>query len=427
LGNGDGTFQPARRLDGVVDPTSLVVADFNGDGIPDLAVTGIGGVFVFLGNGDGSFQPARTFAAGAVPLSVAVGDFNGDGIPDLAVADGAVYGGTPGVDVLLGNGDGTFQPAHTFAAGVFPDSVVVGDFNGDGIPDLAVADGGDQQGNGQGVSLLLDNGDGTFQAPRTFSAGITPDSLVVGDFNGDGIPDLAVANAGMREHQNRDGSVSVLLGNGGGTFQPAVTYAAGVAPVALAMADFNGDGIPDLVFANYYGGARVLLGNGDGTFQTSPISYVGGSDSVSVAVGDFNGDGRADLALAAASPNPGVSILFNDGNWPAGPRSTPGRRANRSHAGAHVTARPLPATALIPNASELLHRSAVGITPEPEPALLASSLGASSADITDTTATHALPGVCYRPATRSASRWDPASADLGLLDQALAGLVWEDR
>jgi hypothetical protein len=142
-------------------------------------------VSVLLGNGDGTFQAARNFAAGNRPWSVAVGDFNGDGIPDLAVANSY----SNNVSVLLGNGDGTFQAARNFAAGSFPLSVAVGDLNGDGTLDLAVANSG-----GNNVSVLLGNGDGTFQAARNYAVGNGPLSVAVGDFNGDGAPDLAVAN-----------------------------------------------------------------------------------------------------------------------------------------------------------------------------------------------------------------------------------------
>src|SRR5881397_2620325 len=173
------------------NPRSVAVGDFNGDGRLDLAVTNAssydvpGTVSVLLGNGDGTFQSALSFAVGSNPLSVAVGDVNGDGRLDLAVAN--YYSND--VSVLLGNGDGTFQPARTFRVGTYPSSVVVGDFNGDGRPDLAVANG-----NSNDVSVLLGNGDGTFQPALSFAAGTAPVSVAVGDINGDGRPDLAVAN-----------------------------------------------------------------------------------------------------------------------------------------------------------------------------------------------------------------------------------------
>src|SRR5262249_8558076 len=193
-------------------------------------------VGVLLGNGDGSFQQAITYAVGSSPRSVAVGDFNGDGNQDLAVANG----GTANVSVLLGNGDGSFQAAQNFAAGSRPGAVAGGDLHRDGKPALAVANRG--SGN---VSVLLGNGDGTFQPAQNFAAGANPISVAVGDFNGDGNPDLAVAGG-----TGAASGVRVLLGNGDGSFQAAQTYAAGILPQSVAVGDFNGDGNPDLAVAN---------------------------------------------------------------------------------------------------------------------------------------------------------------------------------
>jgi hypothetical protein len=157
-----------------------------------------------------------SYDVGHSPEAVAVGDFNGDGTPDLAVAN---YGGTT-VSVLLGNGHGTFQAAHNFAAGFGAVSLAVVDFNGDGSPDLAVAAPLDEV-----VSVLLGNGEGTFQPARHVATGIVAQSVAVGDFNGDGRPDLAVVSGNFFS-----GTVSVLLGNGDGSFQPALNFAAGSGP-----------------------------------------------------------------------------------------------------------------------------------------------------------------------------------------------------
>src|SRR5207248_1325674 len=158
---------------------------------------------------------------------------------------------------------------------------------GDGIPDLAVANKGSAT-----VSILLGNGDGTFQAAQSYDAGTSPQSLVVGDFNGDGHADLAVANDIIGA-----GTVSVLLGNGDGTLQAAQSYDGGFRPWSVAVGDFNSDGVPDLAVANNSipGTVKILLGNGDGTFRPSQ-DYTTGPLAQSVAVGDFNGDGNADLA-----------------------------------------------------------------------------------------------------------------------------------
>ncbi len=187
-------------------PTALAVADVNGDGTPDLVIVNKSNstVNVLLGNGDGTFQDPLTVATGAGPTAVTVADVNGDGNPDLITADSD--GNT--VSVLLGNGDGSFQPPLTYAVGSSPASVIVDDFNGDGIPDLAVANA-----RSDTVSVLLGNGDGTFQPPLTYAVGVSPALLVAGDFNGDGYPDLAVA----------DGLVSVLLNAADWTGGPTAT------------------------------------------------------------------------------------------------------------------------------------------------------------------------------------------------------------
>jgi len=227
------------------------------------------------------FSGPTNYPVGTSPLGAAVGDFNGDGKQDLAV----VNTGSANVSILLGNGDGTFQPAVNYSVGGSPGYVVVGDFNGDGKLDLAVS-------NGLVVNILLGNGDGTFKSPKNYKVHGLANDVYVADFNGDGKPDLLTVNTS-------NGNISVLLGKGDGTFQaPIVTSTKGNIPY-LAIGDFNGDGKLDVVIAESLGvgkGNRItLLGNGDGTFQPPQITPLNLSPRYLVA-GDFNGDGKLDLA-----------------------------------------------------------------------------------------------------------------------------------
>ncbi len=289
---------------------SVALGDFNGDGDADLVATNYydSSVSVLLGNGNGTFQSKVDYSAGPEPVSVAVGDFNGDGKADLVVANG--NDGPSYVSVLLGNGDGTFQSPANYSVGsllypyMSPASVAVGDFNGDGKADLATAN---LFGN---VSVLLGNGDGTFQTAVHYLAGAAAEFVAVGDFNGDGKADLVTVNYA-------DNSLSVLLGNGDGTFQASLNYTLAtfpyVSPDSVAVADFNGDGKADLAVANAsVGTVSVLLGKGDGTFQAK-VDYPAGTDPTSVLVGDFNGDGKADLATADSGGN-NVNVLLGNGN-----------------------------------------------------------------------------------------------------------------
>jgi hypothetical protein len=274
-----------------------------------------GAIGVLLGNGDGTFQPAVTYDSGGhFAFSVAVADVNGDGKPDIVVANDSSPTGS--VSVLLGNGDGTFQPAVSYATGAyFTLSIAVADLNGDGKPDLVVANqcvAGNCANNGAGV--LLGNGDGTFQPAVNYDSGPAPASVAVSDLNGDGKPDIVVVNEG--------GPVDVLLGNGDGTFQGAMSYGLpGQSPAFVVVADLNGDGKQDLVVAG--GGtsnsscnaavtAGVLLGNGDGTFQSADSYCLDRGNGTSVAVADLNGDGKVDLVTADGN-NYFISVLLANG------------------------------------------------------------------------------------------------------------------
>jgi VCBS repeat protein/Big-like domain-containing protein len=286
------------------------VGDFNQDGIPDLAVVNANSnnLSVLLGNGNGTFKPQVLYAVGAAPAAVVVGDFNGDGFLDLAVVNSSPNSNN--VSVLLGNGDGTFQSQVVYQVGNSPWAIAAGDFNGDGIPDLVVANS-DQIGS---VSVLLGNGDGTFQPQAAYPTGSFPDALVLADFNNDGILDIATADSG-------DNDISILLGNGDGTFAAPAVYAVGVSPYAIAAGDFNGDGYPDLITANYSSNTvSVLLGNGDGTFQAQ-VPYSTGSHPAQVTTGNFNNDDILDVAVANSGDNT-VSLLLGKGDGTFKPQTS---------------------------------------------------------------------------------------------------------
>jgi uncharacterized repeat protein (TIGR01451 family) len=350
-GNGDGTFDAAVDYDVADRPSSVAVGDFNGDGAIDLAASNFGSnnVSILAGAGDGTFGAAANFPVGTNPYSVIPGDFNADGQLDLAVANSTLGD----VSILMGSGNGAFQTPISYQVGYESNQVSAGDWNGDGKTDLVALGGegisilmntgtcslscgtivapvhltvggapnglatGDFNGDGKvdaaasargtnNVSLVLGNGDGTFNAGVTIGVGTDPDSAVAGDFNRDGNLDLAVANSGS-------GNASVLLGNGDGTFQTPVAYTLGTTPRSIATADFNRDGRIDLVSANDgSGNVSVLLGNGNGTFQ-APLNAIAGTNPFHAAPGDFNRDGKTDLAVANfGSAN--VSILIGNGD-----------------------------------------------------------------------------------------------------------------
>ena len=314
LGNGDGTFQPPQDYATAPGATAVVAADFDQDGNTDLAVASpsTNTISILLGNGDGSFQaqvPHPVDHAG----SLVAADMNGDGKPDLVVSGWADTLRPPAI--LLGNGDGTFQPPVNYE----PDGnlIVVADLNGDGVPDLAVGSNQMRQATNDNVTILLGKGGGVFVPPLK-SYPVLSDAvfLAVGDFNGDGRADLAVADEGSN-------AVSILLNNGAGGFQPRVDYAVLKQPVSIAVGDFNGDGKPDLAVAEYGANAiSILLGNGDGTFRSSVSYGLGIGSPTSVVAADFNGDGKLDLAISDEGVNMGVkvSVLLGNGDGTFQPR-----------------------------------------------------------------------------------------------------------
>lgn len=289
LGDGVGNFAAATDF-AASTPQSVINGDFNSDGKTDLAVANYNSnqIFVLLGDGAGGFGIAINFTVGYYPYSIISADFNGDGKADLAVANR----GSNSVSVLLGDGLGSFTTTN-FTAGNCPQSVVNGDFNGDGKIDLAVANS-----SGNNVSILLGNGTGGFSSATNFITSYDPRQVISADFNGDGKIDLATANHG-------NATVSVLLGNGAGHFGSATNFGVSSNAESVISRDFNGDGKVDLAAVGYNGNnVSILLGNGLGNFGTV-IDFAVGGGSTSIISVDFNGDGKTDLATDNAA------VLFN--------------------------------------------------------------------------------------------------------------------
>jgi hypothetical protein len=348
LGIGDGTFQEGPTLEVGYYPVAIAVADFNADGFVDLAVANsqASSVSVLLGNGDGSFQDATTVSLDGAPVSVRAGDFNADGVPDLIIsltidsataivelagngdgtfgfalrispgagvlalgdlnADGRVdvIAGEPqSLTVLLSNGDGTFQRQPDVRMPLFNTAcIVTADVNGDGLLDVAAV--ASQGGGADLISVFLGNGDGTFQQAPTVAASVSGGSPAVADFNHDGLPDIVVANS-------TENTVTTLIGNGDGTFTTAGSFPAGVAPYHVVAGDFDRDGNLDVVVTSEQSGSSVmvLLGNGDGTFQAPAMVSVGGSVS-GLVVGDLDGDGILDLAVSTRNTSDGAVVVL---------------------------------------------------------------------------------------------------------------------
>jgi hypothetical protein len=317
LGNGTGTFATGVQYASGAKTVFALVADMNGDGKQDLVVSNAdllpGRVTILYGSGDGTFQTGLNYESTKkekflTPQGIVSGDFNCDGKADLAIANT----GADTVNLLTGNGNGTFQPAASLTVHHHPVSIVTADFNQDGKPDIAVVNS--QSGD---VSILIANSCSGFLPAVNYSlgAGTNPVSLVVADFNGDGYPDIAVANAGS---STNPGNVMVLLNNKNGTFGSPIITSAGTNPNFIAAADLNGDTKQDVVVTNQGGGnVSVLLGNGNGTFTLKSANCVGSTlckgVPTSVAIADFNGDGKLDLAVTNYEDT-SVSVLLGNGD-----------------------------------------------------------------------------------------------------------------
>jgi len=321
-----GTFTVESEVAAGSTNALLVSADFNGDGNPDIAASGYvisDTVGIFLGNGDGTFTAFDTADTQGTPFIMTTADFNGDGNNDLAVENAS----DKTLTILLGQGDGTFvdsgeNPPSVGTAVAF---LSVSDFDGDGIVDIAVA-------CGEELSVYLGDGDGTFDIGGAIPVTLPDESnfngLTQADFNDDGIIDLAVTNNATG---NDNDQIFILIGAGDGTFElQSDKPSTGAGPFMVSAADFNGDGVVDLVVSNFYDGAgntlTVLLGNGDGTFSEasgSPLTTEAGPFFLAVA--DLNGDGFVDISVSNLGDMDGTTVeifLSNgDGTFTSAPGS----------------------------------------------------------------------------------------------------------
>jgi hypothetical protein len=291
-----------------VRPTGIAVGDFNGDGKLDVVTANTidNTISVLMGRGDGTFQAPVNYTVGMHPVRIAVGALHGGTLPDLVVANNA----SNSVTVLLNNGNGTFRTGATVSTDTGPRSLVLADFNGDGKLDLAVAcsDGY----SSFNIDVFLGNGDGTFGPKRQLAShewgALGPSDLVVGDFNRDGKLDIVSANDGY--------TVTYFQGNGDGTFLTGVGSPSNHRNVGILASDLRGVGILDLVSAgNTYGWVTVMRGNGNGTFQ-APQGY-GFSGSNSAGAADFRGTGKPDLVVVDDSGDTLTTLLnAGDGTFP---------------------------------------------------------------------------------------------------------------
>ncbi len=309
------TFGPPTDYPVGTTPGAVAAGDFNNDGKLDLAVANSSSndISILLGNADGTFQSAVNYSVGLKPVSIAVVDLNLDNKKDLAVAfQGDIPSKRGGISLLLGNGDGTFQPITGLASSDYPTGIVAGDFNGDRKPDLAISN------TGGPVSVFLGNGDGTFRSAVNYDVTGDALSISVGDFNGDTKQDLLVTTVIFSIFEVRNGKASVLLGKGDGSFQAATETSLGGAAYLGAIGDFNGDGHLDLAFItkqNVFSipSIEVVLGRGDGTFGAGAFIDSNNFDSF-MTVADLNADGTPDLLALSFPVVPAARVFLGQGD-----------------------------------------------------------------------------------------------------------------
>ena len=301
LGLGNGAFS-ATTNSSLSGPYYLAAGDFNNDGNLDLLILGDYGGSVLLGDGRGNFPAVTNSVSADHPPGLAMGDFNGDGKLDVAC------GGYLAVNIAFGRGNASFGPSTNYSLTRSPSDIRAGDLNGDGTLDIVVALRSSSSVESNSVCVLMNKGDGTFATPQYSGGASGPNeywlSLELADINHDGSLDLVLLN-------DNAGSVTIQMNNGAGTFGPTHNYAVGFSPRSVAAGDFNGDGNVDLIVR---GGtaAILLLGHGDGSFTVgTPMSAPSDSGKhATVGVGDFNGDGMPDIAFLDYSGG-AVAVMLN--------------------------------------------------------------------------------------------------------------------
>ena len=299
LGNGNSTFKAeVTYFSGALDSQQIVYKDLNNDGIGDVVTTSYDSPItsVLLGNSNGSFKKVTTYSAGLQTVSLALDDINGDNIADIVQGDT----GDGVIGIMIGNGDGTFKARTSIQnfTSVWTDGIKLSDVNNDGFKDIIAVDGFNT-----GVDILLGNGNGTFKVRTIYNSGGGGATVSLGDFNSDGYQDLLTSNYD-------DNSLSVLLGNSDGSFKAKTSFSVGVNPTDAVAVDINGDGYLDILSTDHISNtANIFLGNGNGTFQAR-VSYATGFNPNSVDAADLNGDGALEIfttnsgaTISVFSPN----------------------------------------------------------------------------------------------------------------------------